>query len=249
MESRFIGIIPARYDSSRFPGKPLEKIKELPMVVMVWQKCRRVLDNVFIATDDQRIMDTAESFGANAILNGKKHISGTDRVAEAARALINQRNEANTVVVNIQGDEPLITSGAIISVCEAFKDPAVKIATLIHAAGDDDEISNPNRVKVVRDFKDDAITFSRKPIPWNEQIKHQDKSKTFQHIGIYGFRADVLQDLCLLKPSEREMKEKLEQLRWLDNGYSIKCVETDYPGIGVDSPEDLLRVEEILKNS
>lgn len=246
MESKFIGIIPARFDSSRFPGKPLVKIRGIPMVVMVWQKCRQALEEVFVATDDKRIFDVAENYGAKAIMTSKNHISGTDRVAEAAREIIDRDLKGSTVVLNIQGDEPMITEEAIRSVCGAFSDPGVKIATLIHQIDSEEDIANPNRVKAVRDFKDDAIAFSRKAIPWEEQIKHQDKTKTFQHIGIYGFKAGILQEICDLKPSKMEKAEKLEQLRWMASGYSIRCVETKYSGFGVDSPEDLVLVEEML---
>jgi len=238
MKLNFTGIIPARYESTRFPGKPLALIHGVPMVLRVWEQAKSALDKVYIATDHRKIYDVALNAGADVILTSSKHETGTERIAEAASVLFKDKDQSDQVIINIQGDEPLITAKVILDLCTAFKDDEVAIATLIHKFLNPDEIANPNRPKVAIGNNKNALSFSRAPIS-SSQLN-------YQHVGVYAYKLKTLFEIVKLKPTSLEQSERLEQIRWLDNAYSIRCVETEYEGIGVDCPEDLDKVSQIL---
>jgi 3-deoxy-manno-octulosonate cytidylyltransferase (CMP-KDO synthetase) len=237
---KFTGIIPARYQSTRFPGKPLAMIKEKPMIQWVYENSSKALDDVWVATDDDRIIKAVEAFGGNVVKTLPTHQSGTDRCAEAAR-IVGERVDFD-VVINIQGDEPFIKPKQIELLKNCFSDDAVELATLVKKVESEEELFNPNRPKVVVDKQQNALYFSRSPIPYlrgeNETDWHL-KHKYWAHIGLYAFRADILQQLTKLKQTPLELAESLEQLRWLENDYKIKTAETTFRTIGIDTPEDL----------
>jgi 3-deoxy-manno-octulosonate cytidylyltransferase (CMP-KDO synthetase) len=237
---KFTGIIPARYQSTRFPGKPLAMIKEKPMIQWVYENSSKALDDVWVATDDDRIIKAVEAFGGNVVKTLPTHQSGTDRCAEAAR-IVGERVDFD-VVINIQGDEPFIQPKQIELLKNCFSDDAVELATLVKKVESEEELFNPNRPKVVVDKQQNALYFSRSPIPYlrgeNETDWHL-KHKYWAHIGLYAFRADILQQLTKLKQTPLELAESLEQLRWLENDYKIKTAETTFRTIGIDTPEDL----------
>lgn len=238
-----LGVIPARYDSSRFPGKPLAMIHGKTMIQRVYEqalKCDK-LNEVVVATDDNRIFDHVNSFNGKAVLTSEDHQSGTERCAEVVR-LLSKKYE---VVINIQGDEPYVSPDQIATVCACFDLPNVDIATLKKKIEHTEELQNPNRPKVTVDDNDFAQMFSRQPIPVLDNVKitewlnHQDY---FKHIGIYGYKSNVLLKIAQLNGSPLETKERLEQLRWLENGYKIKVAETTEEAIAVDTPEDLAKI-------
>ena len=231
------GIIPARYASSRFPGKPLALINGKPMVQWVYERVQssEVLE-LAVATDDERIADCVRGFGGRVAMTSPDHASGTDRCGEAALAM--QPND-NDVVINIQGDEPLISPKEIHLLASAFEDPSVQIATLVNPFNDDKLLHDPNVVKVVKAKNGNVLYFSRLPIPYLRESGAVAPKSYYRHIGIYAYRYGVLKQIVMLPTSELENSEKLEQLRWLENGYTIRALECDYQGIGVDTPEDL----------
>ncbi len=228
-------IIPARYGASRFPGKPLALLAGKPLVCHVVERAMRAggIDLVAVATDDERIARAAESCGARAVMTGDAR-TGTDRVAEAARRL-DPRPE---VVVNLQGDEPLIEAGAIEALVAVMDDPAVEMATLARPLGEG-ELDRPQVVKVVCAANGDALYFSRAPIPHRRAGGASPLARA--HVGIYAFREPFLQTFAALEPGRLEQEEALEQLRALERGHRIRVVETRYGGFGVDTPEDLER--------
>lgn len=229
-------IIPARYASTRFPGKPLVLIKGKPMIQHVFEQASKAnADKVVVATDDVRIQNCVLSFGGNAVMTSPDLPSGTDRCGEAARLLNLGKND---VVVNVQGDEPFITKDVINLLISKFDNPQVDIATLTTPIVSELEIDDPNKVKLVFDKNDKAIYFSRYCIPYLRN-KEQVKPTFYKHIGIYAYRQQILQELIKLPESMLEKCEKLEQLRWIENGYSIYVSECQYNGIGIDTPEDL----------
>ena len=237
------GIIPARYASSRFPGKPLALINGKPMVQWVYE---RVLSSevrdLAVATDDERIADCVRGFGGKVVMTSPNHASGTDRCGEAALAM--QPND-NDVVINIQGDEPLISPKEIHLLASAFEDRSVQIATLVNPFHDDALLQNPNVVKVVKAKNGNVLYFSRLPIPYLRGESAVAPKNYYRHIGIYAYRYGVLRQIVQLPTSELENSEKLEQLRWLENGYTIRALECDYQGIGVDTPEDLALIQNV----
>ncbi len=235
----FTGIIPARYESTRFPGKPLALIDGVPMVVRVWERAKKALNNVYIATDHQDIYEVATKAGAEVILTSSRHETGTERIAEAAYKIFKNKKSSNQVIINIQGDEPMITKAAILDLCDAFEDVEVKIATLFHEFKNIDDLNNPNRPKVIMDNSRNAISFSRSPL--------QNGPTNYQHIGVYAYKLECLYEINKLHPTPMERTERLEQIRWLNNGYSIRCVKNEYQGIGVDSPEDLEALSKLLQ--
>jgi 3-deoxy-manno-octulosonate cytidylyltransferase (CMP-KDO synthetase) len=234
-------IIPARFGATRFPGKPLADLAGKPLVGHVAERALRArgVDLVAVATDDPRIAAAAERSGAKAIMTGEAR-TGTDRVAEAARQLAPRPD----VVVNLQGDEPLIEPGAIEALLAAMGDPAVEMATLARplAAG---ELERPHVVKVVCDGRGDALYFSRAAIPHRRAGGASPLARA--HVGIYAFREPFLQEFAALSPGRLEAEEALEQLRALEHGRRIRVVETSYGGFGVDTPEDLQRARELLE--
>lgn len=234
----FIGIIPARYASTRFPGKPLALIHDKPMIQVVYEHVLQAgLDQVAVATDDERIAQCVRGFGGHVVMTSPDHPSGTDRCGEAAR-LLQLRDE--DVIVNIQGDEPGISAKEISLLTSLFARAEVGIATLVRPFTDPEEAENPNKVKVVIAQDRQALYFSRYPIPYRRD-KASEAPTYHQHLGIYAYRHKTLQNLIKLTPSMLEQTEKLEQLRWLENGYSIYTAACDYHGIGIDTPEDLQR--------
>ncbi|MTB53097.1 3-deoxy-manno-octulosonate cytidylyltransferase [Lewinella sp. W8] len=234
-----LAVIPARYASSRLPGKPLAMIGSKSLIQRVYERVSScaVIDQVVVATDDARILDHVHGFGGNAQMTSASHKSGTDRVAEVAR----QFPEA-TVVVNVQGDEPFIDPEQVNAVIAPFQDPAVDITTLAHRISDEQALLSPNVVKVVRDNRGRALYFSRHGIPFLRDVpvgQWLSRGKHLQHLGIYAFRATVLEKITALSPGALEVAESLEQLRWLQAGYSIRVELTDLPAFGVDTPADL----------
>jgi 3-deoxy-manno-octulosonate cytidylyltransferase (CMP-KDO synthetase) len=241
---KILGVIPARFASSRFPGKVLAQISSKTMLQHVYERASlaRYLTATIIATDDERVYEAARSFGARVRMTRADHLSGTDRVAEAASA------ENAEIVVNIQGDEPLIDPAAIdAAILPLAHDSEIVMSTLKKKIEDPREIADPNVVKVVTDRAGDAIYFSRCPIPYE---RDQTGSRThFKHIGLYVYRRDFLMGYSALPVGPLEQAERLEQLRALENGYPIRVVETEYESLGVDTPEDLERVSKLFQAS
>lgn len=246
---KFIGIIPARYASTRFPGKPLAMLGGKCVIQRVYEQVSSVLDDVRVATDDQRIFDTVEAFGGKAIMTSANHKSGTDRIEEA----MTKTEGCFDVVVNIQGDEPFIRRSQIESVCRCFDDPETQIATLGMPFGSDiTSIDNPNSPKIVVDNKGYAMYFSRSAIPFVRGKEHAEWPESYpflKHIGLYAYRREVLAAVTRLPQSSLEIAESLEQLRWLQNGYRIKVGLTDIETVGIDTPDDLKRAEQFLAKS
>lgn len=236
---KILGIIPARYASSRFPGKPLVDIKGTSMIQRVYQQAKKcaMLSEVIVATDDDRIFNHVQAFGGVAVMTSPEHQSGTDRCAEVA-ALHPQYD----VIINIQGDEPYVDPEQIGKVAACFNSPQTELATLIKKITDIDELNNNNTPKVIVNKQSEAIYFSRTPLPYLREYPQSEWLQHFtyyKHIGIYGYRADVLQKVTLLPVSALEQAERLEQLRWLENGYRITVAETELETHAVDVPADL----------
>ena len=243
MPTRILGVIPARFASTRFPAKALARISGKSMLEHVFERASRAryLTSVVIATDDQRIYDEAKRFGAPVCMTRADHLSGTDRVAEVASA------DDAQIVVNIQGDEPLIDPAAIdAAVLSILDHPEIPMGTLKKRIEDPAEIDNPNVVKVVTNFAGDAIYFSRATIPY---LRGGESLTRFKHIGLYVYRRDFLLSYSDLPVGPLEKAERLEQLRALENGYSIRVAETEYESIGVDTPEDFERVTKLYETS
>ena len=243
---KFISIIPARYASTRFPGKPLAMLGGKSVIQRVYEKVSGVIDETWVATDDERIFNAVESFGGKAVMTRNDHKSGTDRIEEAIEKIGGDYD----VVINVQGDEPFIQASQIKTVCECFDDPSTEIATLGKPFGNDmDAINNPNSPKIVVDKKGYAMYFSRSVIPFvrGKESKEWPLSYPFlKHIGLYAYRRNVLAEVTRLPQGELEKAESLEQLRWLENGYRIKVGLTDVETVGIDTPEDLARAEFFL---
>ena len=240
MQQDILGIIPARYESSRFPGKPLASIAGKTMLQHVWERarCARTLNRTIIATDDERILREARRFGANARMTRADHASGSDRAAEVAA------DDGARVIVNIQGDEPLIDPAAIDAAVEGLLEAGdAPMGTLKKRIENPAELSNPNVVKVVTDHEGNAIYFSRSLIPY----VRGGSAAHYKHVGLYVYRKDFLLGYSNLKRGPLEEAEKLEQLRALENGFKIRVVETGYESLGVDTPEDLQRVSAIVE--
>jgi 3-deoxy-manno-octulosonate cytidylyltransferase (CMP-KDO synthetase) len=238
---KFIGIIPARYQSTRFPGKPLALINNKPMIQWVYEQSSKALEQVWVATDNTEILSAVQSFGGKAVLTASDHRSGTDRCAEAAR-VISKKIDFD-VIVNIQGDEPFIRPEQINTLTQCF-DKGVEIATLVRRITKLSELTDHNKPKVIVDANSNALYFSRATIPFIRDVENDNWLKHgdfWAHIGIYAYRSDILQQITLLQPGKLEISESLEQLRWLENGYKIKVAETDYQSFGIDTPEDLQR--------
>lgn len=227
LKHNIIAIIPARYGSSRFPGKPLAMVKGVPMVERTWRQVKAVTDNVIVATDDERIAAEVRRFGGCVVISQTTHTCGTERCLEAYSLC---HSDAD-IVLNVQCDEPFILPEQIQSVIDCFDSPEVEIASL--ALRTDERIDDPNTPKVVMDNNHNALYFSRATIPYGKEMEH------YTHIGIYGFRAPVLARLCALEPSALERAESLEQLRWLQGGYKIRMAITDTPVFGINTIEDL----------
>lgn len=248
---KFIGIIPARYASTRFPGKPLADMNGKPMVQRVYEQVEGVLDTVCVATDDTRIEEAVKNFGGNVVMTSDQHRSGTDRCYEAYQ----KAGNGYDIVVNIQGDEPFIHPQQIETLKACFTDGDVQIATLVKPFRTDDDFEstlfNPNSPKVVLNNHREAMYFSRSIIPYIRGEKHTEwlhKHTFYKHIGLYAYRANVLKEITHLSQSPLELAESLEQLRWLENGYKIKVGITQQETIGIDTPEDMEKALAFLAN-
>lgn len=245
---KFIGIIPARYASSRFPGKPLAHIGSMTMIERVWRQVSLALDNVWVATDDQRIYDAVVGFGGNVVMTSADHRSGTDRCREAYEKI----GSGEDVVINIQGDEPFIEPRQLQAIMSCFDDDSTEIATLVRRfdpAGGYERLADPNTPKVVVDEQMNAIYFSRSVIPYLRNVpveKWHESHVFYTHVGMYAYRASALDKITQLPQSSLEKAESLEQLRWLQNGYKIKVGVTDCQSIGIDTPQDLENAIKLL---
>jgi len=247
MSLHSLGVIPARYASSRFPGKPLVMIGCKSMIMHVYDQARKSaeLNRVIVATDDERIFNHVKECGGEVMMTSKSHTSGTSRMGEVIEKLSISGKCSFNVIVNIQGDEPFIDPAQIDLAVSLFSDPAVQIGTLIRKISSSDDLLNPNVVKVVTDHAGKALYFSRSPIPYLRGIPQDawpDKQDYYRHIGLYAFRSSILKPLLNLPPAPPEIAESLEQLRWLYNGFNIHTAITDIETIGIDVPEDLLKL-------
>lgn len=243
-------LIPARYASTRFPGKPLAMIGGKPMVQHVVEKAAAVSENVYVATDDGRIYDCVIGFGGKAVMTSTEHRSGTDRCYEAYRHVVEQTGKKYDVVVNIQGDEPFIQPEQVKALVACFEDDKVEIATLAKRFEQNADIFDPNKVKVVCSAKGTALYFSRSAIPFCRGIEKENWLEMipfYKHVGMYAYRPEVLKEITALPQGRLEKAESLEQLRWLENGYTIAVRETAHESIGIDTPEDLKRAEAVLR--
>lgn len=245
---KFIAIIPARYASTRFPGKPLAMLGGKPIIQRVYEQVSKTLGEVYVATDDERIFDAVESFGGKAVMTSSNHKSGTDRIKEAAETIGTDAD----VIINVQGDEPFILPEQIETVCKCFDDESTQIATLGKPFDGEqgfEMLQNPNSPKIVIDNNSRAMYFSRSIIPFvrgKEEGEWLSSYPFLKHIGLYAYRREVLQEITALPQSSLEIAESLEQLRWLQNGYKIKVGITNAETIGIDTPDDLKRAEEFL---
>lgn len=237
------GIIPARYASTRFPGKPLILIEGKSMLQRVYEQAKKSssLSKVIVATDDERIASHVREFGGEVVMTAENHPSGTDRCFEA----LQQLGEGIDYVINIQGDEPFIDPGQIDALAEALESGETELATLIIKVSDASQLTEMGEVKVVLNTSGEALYFSRSPIPYLKGVPMEEwhlRMDYYRHVGMYAYRADVLEKITQLPVSKLEQAESLEQLRWLEAGYRIKCVETDHDSHCIDTPEDVERV-------
>ncbi len=241
---KIVGIIPARYGSSRFPGKPLIDLKGKSMIQRVYENAKQsiYLNQVIVATDDQRIYDHVKAFGGEVFMTESNHPSGTDRCGEIARKIYAD------VIVNIQGDEPLLNAAQIDALLPAFEDPSVQIATVATPTITEEDINNPNRIKVVVDHNANAIYFSRSPIPNTFHANEEGKTNYpfLKHIGLYAFRKPTLTHIVTLPRTLLEQTESLEQLRWMYYGYQIRVINTTIETPNIDTPEDVQKVLDLL---
>lgn len=246
----FLAIIPARFASTRFEGKPLVDIFGLPMVVHVYRKACEEFINVVIATDNLLIKDCAERHGCKVIMTSENHKSGTDRCAEALLKYCELTGQKIDIVVNIQGDEPFVHIEQLQQIKSCFEDTSTQLATLVKVFGDNEDIFNSNTPKVVLNDNSEAIYFSRNAIPYlRNQPKQiwQSLHTYYKHIGLYAYNTKVLEEITSLKQSPLEICESLEQLRWIEAGYKIKCAVTNYQSHAIDTPEDLVMVLDLYK--
>jgi 3-deoxy-manno-octulosonate cytidylyltransferase (CMP-KDO synthetase) len=243
----YIAIIPARYQSTRFPGKPLALLGNKPIIQHVYENALTAMEHVWVATDDRRIADAVMNFGGKVVMTRSDHQSGTDRCAEAAEKIAGQMDF--DVIINIQGDEPFVRREQIEALKSCFSDPETPIATLVKKAESSAELFNPNRPKVVVDRQQNALLFSRSAIPYirgKEPDQWINSHSFYCHLGMYAYRRDILAEITKLAPSTLELAESLEQLRWLENGYRIKTAITIFESIGIDTPDDLETAKELI---
>jgi len=245
---KFIAIIPARFASTRFPGKPLAQLGGKPVIQRVYEQVTSEIAEAWVATDDERIKKAVEAFGGNVIMTRPDHKSGTDRIEEAAEKI----NTDADVIVNIQGDEPFIQASQIRTVCQQFDDPATQIATIGKPFTSMEGVDTPNSPKIVTDINGFALYFSRSVIPYVRGKEHATWLADFpflKHLGIYAYRRSALREITQLPQSSLEKAESLEQLRWLQNGYHIRVGVTNVETVGIDTPADLERAELFLKEN
>ena len=242
---KFMAIIPARYASTRFPGKPLAVLGGKTVIQRVYEQVSSVLSEVYVATDDQRIYDCVEGFGGKAVMTREDHKSGTDRIEEAVEKIGTDAD----VIINVQGDEPFIQPSQVETLMHLFDAPETQIGTLGKLFESMEAVENPNSPKIVTDNRGFALYFSRSVIPYIRGIERNDwfgQYPFLKHLGIYAYRREVLAEVTRLPQSSLEKAESLEQLRWLQNGYRIRVGLTDVETIGIDTPEDLQRAEQFL---
>ena len=242
---KFMAIIPARYASTRFPGKPLAVLGGKTVIQRVYEQVSSVLSEVYVATDDQRIYDCVEGFGGKAVMTREDHKSGTDRIEEAVEKIGTDAD----VIINVQGDEPFIQPSQVETLMHLFDAPETQIGTLGKLFESMEAVENPNSPKIVTDNRGFALYFSRSVIPYIRGIERNDwfgQYPFLKHLGIYAYRREVLAEVTRLPQSSQEKAESLEQLRWLQNGYRIRVGLTDVETIGIDTPEDLQRAEQFL---
>ena len=247
LQMKFIGIIPARYASSRFPGKPLATLGGKCVIQHVYETVCATLGEAYVATDDERIYNAVLSFGGKAVMTRSDHQSGTDRIEEAVEKLATDAD----VIVNVQGDEPFIHPSQIKTVCQCFDDSETQIATIGKPFETMEAVKNPNSPKIVVDNRGYAMYFSRSVIPFVRGAETDEWLVHFpflKHLGLYAYRREVLRAITALPQSSLEKAESLEQLRWLQNGFRIKVGVTDMEPVGIDTPEDLRHAEEYLKS-
>lgn len=243
MDAKVVIVIPARYGSTRLPGKPLVNLLGKPMIQRVFERAKQAATaaRVIVATDDERIVKAVEEFGGEARMTRVDHRTGTERIAEVAA------HTEGDVFVNVQGDEPLLDPGAVDTAVQALlQEPAASIATVAVPIRTPADIMDPNVVKTVLDFDDHALYFSRAPIPWVRDAAHQVHARHLKHLGLYVFQRDALLEYPTLPQGELERLEQLEQLRWMENGWKIRVAEVEHDAISVDVPEDVARVEKLL---
>jgi 3-deoxy-manno-octulosonate cytidylyltransferase (CMP-KDO synthetase) len=248
--ARVLGIIPARYASTRLPGKPLVEISGKPMIQWVYEAAKKALPNVVIATDDSRIADVVLGFGGRAIMTNPEHVNGTSRCLEAFQLVCKQDNTNYDLIINIQGDEPMLHPEVLEALTSCFHDPGVAFATLVTPVLENFELDNQSEVFVTFDDKFDALYFSRSPIPFLRDVPKSawlSNGKHYKHLGLYGYTPDTLAAFAEMPPGRLEQLEMLEQLRWLENGGKIRVAITPYSSLPVDTPEDLTRVRELMQ--
>ena len=242
---KYIAVIPARFASTRFPGKPLAMLGGKTVIQRVYEQAMSVLTEAYVATDDERIFNTVEAFGGYAVMTRADHKSGTDRIQEAVEKIGTNAD----VVINIQGDEPFIQPTQIETLMHLFDDPETQIGTLGKPFETIEAAMNPNSPKIVTDRRAFALYFSRSIIPYIRGIEQEEWLKHYpflKHLGIYAYRREVLAEVTCLPQSALEKAESLEQLRWLENGYRIRVGITDMETVGIDTPDDLIRAEKFL---
>lgn len=246
-QKKIIGVIPSRYASSRFPGKPLADVGGTSLIKRVYEQAQKALSlsKIVVATDDERIFNHVKNFGGEVVMTSLLHRNGTERCAEVI-----SKEDDFYALINIQGDEPFVSPSQIDAVAAAFDDPRAEIATLAKIISDSDHLDNPNVVKVITGMNQNAIYFSRYPVPYlrNHSGDRIMQHPYLKHIGIYGYRADVLQKICLLKETLLEKAEMLEQLRWIENGFTIKVFMTEEESLAIDHPEDLKKAVDFLQS-
>ncbi len=248
---KYLAIIPARYGSTRFPGKPLADIGGKTMIRRVFEQSAKVFDNLFVATDDTRIFNSVIEFGGDAVMTSESHPNGTGRALEAMYAIERLKGERCSFIINIQGDEPFVKPEQLKELITAFNDSDTEIATLVKKIELSEEIFNPNIPKVVFDKTGNALYFSRSPIPYvrdSDKESWINKSVFYKHVGLYGYRRDILERIVNLNKGTFEEAESLEQLRWLEFGFKIKVTETTYGSYSIDTPADIenLRLKGII---
>lgn len=245
MTNKFLALIPARYASTRFPGKPLADIHGKPMIQHVYERALAVFNHAYVATDDVRIEEAVKAFGGNVVMTSENHKSGTDRCVEALNKAESILNSKFDVIVNIQGDEPFIETSQLELISSCFEDETTQIATLVKRINLQTDLFDINKPKVVLTIDQKAIYFSRQPIPYYrglEESKWLKKHTYYKHIGLYAYRGETLKEITTLPQSNLEIAESLEQLRWLENGYHITVRETEMENMAVDTPVDLQRI-------
>jgi len=248
---QFAGIIPARYASSRFPGKPLVLIGNKPMIQRVYEQASKALGMIYVATDDKRIFEAVETFGGKAIMTSPDHMSGTDRCSEAVTTIMDETERSIDVVINIQGDEPFIKPEQIKLLMDCFDDETVELATLVRETVPGEDLFNPNQPKVILDSKRNAIYFSRAAIPYIRDTEMSNWSKNhvfYKHLGLYAYRTETLKKITQLARSPLEIAESLEQNRWIENGFHIRTAVTSWESLGIDTPEDLEKAKKQLNH-